>query len=143
MALPTLASAPHFGSPCCTAPELDILAKLITAEDLEAWRRLVALQTQYNLQAARKRSFGVTIGTGARKVPFTVGRILSIFIPSATVWMGGDPSVTVEAGGAAGLPVVANQTMIFGPEEGSSSTYLIAASPAVDVRCFELLLDRG
>ena len=49
------------------------------------------------------------------------------------------PSVTTAAGTNAGLPIVANAQVIFGPEEGDSDTFLTSLVPTVDVRCLELL----
>ena len=103
--------------------------------DIDAWRALIAAQKRYNLVARQKNDFQLTVGTNPVKIPWTLGHNLSLFIPSIAVWMGGNNSVSV----GRSTPIAAGATVIFGPEEGDSPTYLIAASASVDVRCFELL----
>lgn len=118
----------------------DLAALGLTSADIANWRLLVALEKKYNLVAGSKHAFSVNVTNKAPvKIPWTPTRIASIFIPTVAVWMGGDPSVTVAGGTTAGLPIVANAQVIFGPEEGSSDTWLIAQVPQVDVRCLELL----
>ncbi len=112
----------------------------LTYNDLNAWRTLVGLQTKYNLVARTKHAFGILVqANNAVQIPWSAGRIASLFIPSQPVWMGGDGGVTPYVGAEAGLPVATNATVVFGPEEGNSATWLISTIANVDVRCFELL----
>jgi hypothetical protein len=118
----------------------DLTALGMTGADIENWRALLALQKLYNLQAKSKHVFGITVNnTQPIRIPWSKGRIGSVFTPLVACWMGGDPSVLTTAGQSAGLPIAAGATVIFGPEEGNSDTYLIAQVASVDVRCLELL----
>ena len=132
-------------SPLHPTPPPKTLSQLtLTQAELDAWQQLIALQKPFYQGAVKKHTFGITVtNVKAIRIPWTAGRIASVFIPSLAVWTGGDPGVTVAAGGSAGLPIVANAQVIFGPEEGDSDTFLIAQLPQVDVRCLELLPKAG
>lgn len=109
--------------------------------DVPALDELLALITPFYTRAARKRSFGFTCLPVSARVPFTPGRIASVFIPvGGTVYMGGDASVTATFGATWGLPIISGQQAVFGPEEGASETWLITTVAAgVTVGCLELL----
>ena len=127
-----------------TKPTTPTSPLTLTAAENAALAQLIGLLPHYYQGAVKKRAFGITV-TSARpvRIPWTVGHIASVFIPSLAVWMGGDQGLQVGAGGSAGLPIVANAQVIFGPEEGDSDTFLIAQLPSVDVRCLELLPKSG
>jgi len=109
----------------------------VTPADLAAWQQLIALQVPFYQRAVRKRAFSFQARSDLpARIPFTPGRIASLFIPTTLVWMGGDDTLTNQNG----LPVLANVPTVFGPEEGDSWTYLIGQAITVDVRCFELLV---
>jgi hypothetical protein len=98
---------------------------------------LYALLGPYYRIAKTKRAFDFTATTTATPVPFTLGRIASLILPSAAVWLGGDGGLTTNNG----VPINSGAFLTFGPEEGDSITWLITTVvlAPVDVRCFELL----
>jgi len=138
--LPTAPSCQSCGTPITGVNGIPGVDLGLTSKDVDAWRLLVALQRKYNLVASRKNAFGILVTSGqAKQIPWTDGRIASVFIPAQAVWLGGDASVQTGVGGNAGLPIPANEGFVFGPEEGDSASWLIASAVSVDVRCLELL----
>lgn len=113
----------------------------MTTEELAAWLKLIGLQMPFYARARIKRAFGFTASTTALQVPWSQGRIASLIVPSAPIWVGGDQGITVAAtGSSSAFPLQTNAILGFGPEEGDSPTWIITNSTGIDVRCLELLV---